>query len=63
MFRKLVLFAITSGLAKKAWDAYQQKNAMASSGSSPSGGRMSAGGASRRTAMRAPRAESKPDAS
>ncbi len=27
MLRKLVLFAITSGLAKKAWNAYLRKNA------------------------------------
>lgn len=26
LFRKLVMFAVTSGLAKKAWDSYRQKN-------------------------------------
>lgn len=26
LFRKALMFAITSGLAKKAWDSYKQKN-------------------------------------
>jgi hypothetical protein len=26
MLRKLIMLAITSGLAKKAWDSYRQKN-------------------------------------
>ena len=26
LLRKVVMFAITSGLAKKAWDSYKQKN-------------------------------------
>ena len=26
MIRKLIMLAITSGLAKKAWDSYQQGN-------------------------------------
>lgn len=29
LFRKAVMFAITSGLAKKAWDSYKQKNPVA----------------------------------
>lgn len=29
LLRKAVMLAITSGLAKKAWDAYRQKNPMA----------------------------------
>jgi hypothetical protein len=27
MLRKLIMFAITSGLAKKAWDHYRQRQA------------------------------------
>jgi hypothetical protein len=27
MFRKLILLAITSGLARKAWDSYRRKGA------------------------------------
>ena len=26
MFRKLIMLAITSGLARKAWDSYRRKN-------------------------------------
>lgn len=26
LLRKVVMFAVTSGLAKKAWDSYKQKN-------------------------------------
>ena len=29
LLRKAVMLAITSGLAKKAWDAYRQKNPVA----------------------------------
>ena len=29
LLKKVVMFAITSGLAKKAWDAYRQKNPVA----------------------------------
>ena len=32
MLRKLIMFAITSGLAKKAWNSYQDNRGMASSG-------------------------------
>lgn len=33
MLRKLILFAITSGLAKKAWDQYRQQRAAGGAGS------------------------------
>ena len=37
MIRKLIMLAITSGLAKKAWNSYQQGNrGMASAGGSRS---------------------------
>ena len=29
LLKKVVMFAITSGLAKKAWDAYRHKNPVA----------------------------------
>ena len=29
LLRKALMFAITSGLAKKAWDSYRQKNPVA----------------------------------
>lgn len=29
LLRKALMFAITSGLAKKAWDSYKQKNPVA----------------------------------
>jgi hypothetical protein len=32
MIRKLIMFAITSGLAKKAWDSYQGNRGVAASG-------------------------------
>lgn len=32
MLRKLIMFAITSGLAKKAWDSYQGNRGVAASG-------------------------------
>ena len=32
MLRKLIMFAITSGLAKKAWDSYQGNRGMAATG-------------------------------
>ncbi|WP_167784745.1 hypothetical protein [Ramlibacter rhizophilus] len=29
LLRKVVMLAVTSGLAKKAWDSYRQKNPLA----------------------------------
>ncbi|HYF43872.1 MAG TPA: hypothetical protein VEA35_15695 [Ramlibacter sp.] len=58
MLKKLIMFAITSGLAKKAWDRYQQKNAYAASGGT--GSRRSATG---KPVVKAKADESRPDAS
>lgn len=65
MIRKLVMLAITSGLAKKAWDAYQQKNAVAAGSSMPSDQAASTKSRSRKRspAARAASSEGRPDAS
>lgn len=39
MLRKLIMFAITSGLAKKAWDSYQGNRGVAASGRAGGTGR------------------------
>jgi hypothetical protein len=58
MLRKLIMLAVTSGLAKKAWDSYKQKNAMAASG-----GTGSPRGATAKPVVKARATESRPDAS
>jgi hypothetical protein len=41
MIRKLIMLAITSGLAKKAWDSYQQGNRGSASAGHAARGRAS----------------------
>ena len=51
MLRKLIMFAITSGLAKKAWDHYRKQNAGPTRTAQPAGTGTPPSGSTRATTV------------